>query len=148
MTKEEALNQIHVLEEYVKSLPPEKTKEQLMEETFIELMNQGLTLKLDDGGGIIYYKGDDWVVYQKPKIKEVWFRNSLFWSVFETKFGCNYQETKKFLNGMVDKHLDCKGFATAVPLVSATPKVDKHLDCKGFATFCKYSQFMDRWINT
>jgi len=111
-TREQALNQIHALKEYVKSLPPEKTKEQLMEEIFIELMNQGLTLKLEDGGDMTYFKDNEWVVCQKPKIKEVWFRYSIFWSVFETEFDSNYLETKKFLNGMVDKHLNCKGFTT------------------------------------
>jgi len=109
MTKEEALNQIHMLEEYVKSLPPEKTRDRLMEETFIEFMNQGLTLKLNYGD-IFYYKGVEWVVCKNSKNKVVWLKYYLFWSVFETKFGCNYKEIKNFLNGMVCKHLGCNGF--------------------------------------
>jgi hypothetical protein len=75
MTKQEVLSKIDELRKYVATLP-EKSKEQEMEELFLELMNQGLTIKIDSlKQEINYYdKNDNWIICQELNNKRIWFR--------------------------------------------------------------------------
>lgn len=113
------------------------TKDKLnikIDKKFLELMNQGLTLKIDsEYDRINYYNKDD-----NNRILSIDLRNKYvcfsgyFWSKFESDL--NYQQIKVFLNGMVDKHLNCKEFTTIIKLLLLQGGVDKHLNCKGFTT--------------
>lgn len=126
LTREDALNQIRLLEEYVKTIPPAKTKEELMEEAFIGLMNQGLTLKLGDGE-MTYYKDDKWVVHHKFESKQSWFAYGMFWSFFVKSFSCYHMEIKDFLDRMLVKHLIREGFTTCTKNQFNIEIEDKHL---------------------
>jgi hypothetical protein len=49
---------------------------------------------------------------QDLKNANFWLDYDKIWSVFESKFGMNYNEIKSFMNGMVEKHFKMKGFTT------------------------------------
>jgi hypothetical protein len=54
------------------------------------------------------------VLEQDLKNADFWFDYDKIWSVFESKFGMNYNEIKSFMNGMVEKHFKMKGFTTCI----------------------------------
>lgn len=89
-------------------------KDILMEKRFLELMNQGLTLKIDsEKNGIKYYdKNNNWVITICFESKIIWFNYYDFWSKFESEFSLNHQQVMNFLNDKIDRYLNCKGFIT------------------------------------
>ena len=114
ITKAEALKKIDELRKFVTNLDSKETKEVEMEKLFLELVNQGLTLKIDSNVEEIHYynEDNDLIISIELKNKKVWFDYDQFWSKFKSKFDLNYQQIKEFLNGMVGKHLNCNGFTT------------------------------------
>ena len=114
ISKAESLKKIAELEQYIKNLDSKESKEVEMEKLFLELMNQGLTLKINSERNRINYfdKDNYWIVSIELKNQVVWFDYDQFWSKFKSKFDLSYQQIKEFLNGMVGKHLNCNGFTT------------------------------------
>jgi hypothetical protein len=61
-----------------------------------------------NNGMIINYRLSDneWLIQQDYENGYLWVRYSLIWSVFETKFGLNYQQISDFIKGWMKKNTE------------------------------------------
>lgn len=116
-TKEEALVAFNDIKKIIEDFDRKgnnKSVESLLEKRFIELINQGLTLKIKSKNNEIDYfdKDNNRIITIQFRKKTVWFNYSKFWSVFESEFSLNDFQVSLLFSGLVDKHLNYKGFVT------------------------------------
>jgi hypothetical protein len=90
-------------------LVPKKTKEELMEEEFLSLINNS-KYKIEVEANIWSNNNGEWLIKQNKKTKYIWFNDEQIWSIFVHKFNINIQVIKDFLSTMVVKHLDLHGY--------------------------------------
>ena len=112
---QEILNQLDKIKLMVierEAKESEKSKYDKAEKLFLELINQGLVMKVKDGKVTHYDKNGEWVIEQDKESKFFWFSYGIFWVKIEPIFDNNYQEINVFLNGMLDKHLGLSGYTS------------------------------------
>ena len=105
---EEILKQLDKVKQMVVENEVKESNKQKYEEAeklFLDLINQGLVIKVDGNKVTHYDKNGKWVINQDKEDKVLWLNYHRFWIKFESIFGDSYQEIKVFLNGMVNKHL-------------------------------------------
>ena len=82
------------------------------EERFLELTNN-LIQKFDfekEAVNIYYINNDGKIVYNLDyENGYIYFNYNLFWSIFESEFGMNYQEIQAFAKGQMEEHFKTKG---------------------------------------
>ena len=108
----EAKANISEVENWLKNNSDNKLKR--MEELFLKLVNDNLRVVINkEEQTVTYYNSENnWIMQQDIKNKEFWFSYSKFWIKFETEFGLKYEEIRDFLNTMVSKHFNLKGYTT------------------------------------
>jgi hypothetical protein len=86
------------------------------EEVFFRELVSKFEIKLsgDYPDSIFYMIDDEIYMRQYKKTKDIWIRHEDFWSVFQSKFGYNYQETRELLRGMLERHLKIEGYTAFV----------------------------------
>ena len=114
---------------------PTKTKEQEMEEFFLEKLNSCEKVVNEKFPDSVFFKCQDKVLFEQDnKNKYFWVRYNNVWSVFEDRFKLYYKDTQKFIRGMVEKHLKLDGFTTEQFISIYMELVEKHLKLDGFTT--------------
>ena len=110
----EAKANISEVENWLKNNSDNKLKR--MEELFLKLVNDNLRVVINkEEQTVTYYNSENnWIMQQDIKNKEFWFSYSKFWIKFETEFGLKYEEIRDFLNTMVSKHFNLKGYTTLI----------------------------------
>ena len=99
------------------SVSKSKTKEQEMEEFFLEKLNSCERITDEDFPDSIFFKIQNKVLFEQDnKNKCFWVRNDNVWSVFEDRLKLDYKDTQKFILGMVENHLKLDGFTTRMVL--------------------------------
>ena len=63
---------------------------------------------------VIWVKNGEIVFEQDLKNMELWVRYDTIWKVFSRIFGMEFNEIKSFIKGMVEEHLNWKGFTPAM----------------------------------
>lgn len=87
------------------------SKEQQMEEFFLSILEGCTKHTLEKYPEAIFFKKDGEVIMEQDnKNKIFWLDYKKIWKVFSGKFSLNYTETQLFLNDMLDKHLNLKGY--------------------------------------
>ena len=109
---EELQNELRqLLTESSESENPNKSKEQQMEEFFLEKLNSCEKVMNENYPDSVFFKCREGVLFEQDnKNKVFWVRYDNIWSVFEDGFKLDYKDTQKFILGMVEKHLKLEGF--------------------------------------
>jgi hypothetical protein len=104
------------------------------EEVFFRELVSKFEIKLsgDYPDSIFYMIDDEIYMRQNKKTKFIWIRYEDFWTVFQTKFGYNHQETQELLRGMLVKHLKLKGYTPPNGLYYSNGWLERHLRLKGY----------------
>jgi hypothetical protein len=104
------------------------------EEVFFRELVSKFEIKLSDDypDSIFYLIGDKIYMQQVKKRKNIFIRYEDFWSVFESKFGYNFQESRELLKGMLERHLKLKGYTPSFFVVGYFALLEKHLKLKGY----------------
>ena len=95
-------SQICELKSQINSTPV-KSRQELMEETFLELMNQGLTVNVAENK-ISYYKDD--ILAVEISDGEFYFNDIIFKLYFNLEYGCGDYEYTIFLYDMLIKYFN------------------------------------------
>ena len=101
----------------------ESLKKKEMTNFFLSKFN-GSTVKFDNGRIKYYAPNGDWLFCQNNEKKEFLVSYKNIWSVFESKYDLNYQQTKKLFEGILKEHFNLKGFTVDIPVLAA----DDHLE--------------------
>jgi hypothetical protein len=102
------------IEEIVKKIWEERHPE---EKFFRELVSKfEIKLSVDYPNSIFYMIVDKVYMIQDKKTKNIRIRYDNFWSVFESEFGYNTQETRELLRGVLGRHLKLKGYTLRIAL--------------------------------
>ena len=80
-----------------------------MEKRFLELIN-GLKHEYTIGNIIARNDNDQDMFSYDSKNKQVWLSYDRILSVFYSEFNLNDHELQRFITGMVEKYMNCKGF--------------------------------------
>ena len=82
-----------------------------MDDLFIEILCDCYIVKLDEYPDSLFYKKNDKTIMEQDlKNKDFWFHYNGIWSVFESSFDLNYQQTQDFLRSMLEVHLNLRGY--------------------------------------
>lgn len=84
------------------------------EQRFAELI-QGLEIKTDLENypdSIFYFRGNEYWAEYDSKNNYFWLSYSKMWSVFEKKYGLNYEQVKELIGKKVEEHFKRKGVTT------------------------------------
>ena len=112
---EEILNQLDKVKQMVVENEVKESNKQKYEEAeklFLDLINQGLVIKVDGNKVTHYDKNGKWVIERYKKSKYFYFSYYRFWIKFASIVGNNNQEINDFINSMLDKHLGLCGYTT------------------------------------
>ena len=105
-----------------------KTPEQFFKSIMSKITG---TKKIDNYPYYVYHMvGDKIYIEQDLKNNNFYIRSEDFWSVFETKFNLNYQETSELLRDMLEEYLKCKVNTTLRNYKTNHKKLEEHLKCK------------------
>jgi hypothetical protein len=115
MKKEQAQKELDSIKDRVKELEriinkPEISKEQEMSDFLFSILKE-TTTKITGEKEITHYKTgtEDWVIQQDYKNGQLWVQYYLIWSVFESKFGLNYNEIRDFIAGWMETNTGWNG---------------------------------------
>lgn len=103
-----------------KSINDMKTFEDFnnMEELFLGIAHlDDLEIKfdfIDYGADFFYYYNDSWLFKENKKNEFFFINYDKIWSVFEKKYGLNYDEIDNFMTIMLDKYFKLKYNVTYV----------------------------------
>ena len=61
---------------------------------------------------IFYFIDGQLYIEQDLKNRTFWCRYKDFWSIFESKYDIGYEETRVFLNPLLEEHFKCKDYTT------------------------------------
>ena len=112
-----------------------KTKEEEMEQFFLNCLNDCSILIKNEYPNSVFYIKDNvvWMEYES-KNKYFYIRYHKIWSIFESKFGLDYASIQSFTQSMVEKHLKLSGVTTNFCYNTINDLVEKHLKLSGVTT--------------
>lgn len=75
---------------------------------------------------LYYFYKDNCLFDQNKKTMYFYIRYIKIWSVFEKKFGINFQEIKDFMLGMINKYFKLKNYIPFQRINHSVKDVDEH----------------------
>ena len=125
-----------------------KKKEPVTQEQFNELFfklwkekctkynfMKSFNTKSDTPTSIIEFTDDngEWMVQINYDVKNPYFyvRYNLFWSIFGTELGVNYNETQTFMDNIVEEHFKLREVTPLYPSVWQRHTVEEHFKLRG-----------------
>lgn len=113
MNKNNAIIERNRIDEFINDVEKIQLLNNRSEKCFLELINQGLTIKFEPNM-IEYYNSDGvLIILICLKRKLIIFDNNRFWKIFGWKISSfNYVQIKDELDRIAGKYLNCEGFST------------------------------------
>lgn len=110
------------------------------EDAFMRIVD-GLVCKQDVTkypNSLFLFKGDEF--YFELENKTLWCLYSRVWSILESYFSSNYNETQAFIKSQVEEHFKMKGVTPPIQIHSRAHRVEEHFKMKGDEKSTKFAE--------
>jgi hypothetical protein len=109
---------------------PKQDKNKEMSDFLFSVLKE-TTCKITGEKRIEFYnKNNEWLIQQDYKNGRLWMNYYRIWSIFESRFGLNYEQIKEFIGCWVEANLGWKSLTPILPNILYNSLVEANLGWK------------------